>query len=208
MTKKTGSSEAGSLSERDEASRTKDMKKISVFFQGIGYNSDRPLLYYSRKLAVRHGYDTEDVRFGNIDKSVLKSLKDAPEVFDAAIRQAGEILDGLDLMRYEDIVFVSKSIGTVAAAAYAKKRGLKVRQVFFTPLEKTFSFTQDSNGIVFFGTGDPFISAGKVEELCRTNHLKYRIFEGANHSLETGDVAADISNLADVMKDVEMMFKP
>ena len=35
-----------------------EMKKIAVLFPGIGYNCDKPLLYYSRRLAQNAGYDS------------------------------------------------------------------------------------------------------------------------------------------------------
>ena len=31
--------------------------KLVVFFPGIGYHCDKPLLYYSRKLAQEYGYE-------------------------------------------------------------------------------------------------------------------------------------------------------
>lgn len=33
------------------------MKKIAVLFPGIGYTCDKPLLYYSAKLAAEKGYE-------------------------------------------------------------------------------------------------------------------------------------------------------
>ena len=30
-------------------------KKIAVVFPGVGYHADKPLLYYSRKLAAQYG---------------------------------------------------------------------------------------------------------------------------------------------------------
>ena len=37
---------------------TKESKmKLAVFFPGIGYHCDKPLLYYSRKLAQECGYE-------------------------------------------------------------------------------------------------------------------------------------------------------
>ena len=37
---------------------TKESKmKLAVFFPGIGYHCDKPLLYYSRKLAQEWGYE-------------------------------------------------------------------------------------------------------------------------------------------------------
>ena len=36
-------------------------KKICVVFPGIGYHTDKPLLYYSKKYMIAHGYDIVDV---------------------------------------------------------------------------------------------------------------------------------------------------
>ena len=37
------------------------MKKLAVFFPGIGYTVDKPLLYYSRKIAAEQGYAVEEL---------------------------------------------------------------------------------------------------------------------------------------------------
>ena len=46
------------------------MKKLAIFFPGIGYHADKPLLYYSRKLAGEAGYELialkYDYQAGNI----------------------------------------------------------------------------------------------------------------------------------------------
>ena len=49
------------------------MKKgrIAVIFQGIGYNADKPLLYYSKKIALERGYDVKVVEYSGIDKGSL-----------------------------------------------------------------------------------------------------------------------------------------
>ena len=31
-------------------------KKLAVFFPGTGYHKDKPLFYYSRKIAVKQGF--------------------------------------------------------------------------------------------------------------------------------------------------------
>ena len=179
------------------------MKKLAVVFQGIGYNSDKPLLYYSKKLAVKYGYDIVEVKFSNIDKSVLREKKNIPEEFGKAIKQTEDTLAGTDLSDYEEILFISKSIGTVAAAAFAAKIDMTVKQVYFTPLEKTFSYAEEGNGLVFFGNSDPFIEPERIEKMCKDLHLIYNLYDGANHSLETGDVAKDIRNMSEVMKITE-----
>ena len=39
------------------------MKKLAVFFPGMGYTHDKPLLYYSGKLAKEHGYKIVRVEY-------------------------------------------------------------------------------------------------------------------------------------------------
>ena len=46
-------------------------KKLAVIFPGIGYHTDKPLLYYSKKIARQHGYDIVELSFHDIDKDAL-----------------------------------------------------------------------------------------------------------------------------------------
>ena len=34
------------------------MQKIVLLFPGVGYHTDKPLLFYGRKLAQNYGYET------------------------------------------------------------------------------------------------------------------------------------------------------
>ena len=191
--------------------------KIAVIFPGIGYHSDKPLLYYSKKIARQHGYEIVEVRFNGLDKSVLPGAdrlsmpsaddhdarKKMMEAFGTATKEAEEQLAGIDFSGYGDVIFVSKSIGTVAASVFAAREHVPARQVYFTPLEQTFSLVEKGNGLVFFGTEDPFIDTSRIEELCREKDLSYRIFEKGNHSLETGDLQTDLKNMVDVIEESE-----
>ena len=49
------------------------MKKLAVFFPGIGYTADKPLLYYSRKLAAELDYE-EDGGVISIKRATIASL--------------------------------------------------------------------------------------------------------------------------------------
>ena len=192
-------------------------KKLAVIFPGIGYHSDKPLLYYSKKAVRQRGYDIAEVVFKGIDKSVLlgadklltSSRDDAEaekkklEAFETAFGEAKEQLAGIDFSMYGDVIFVSKSIGTVVASVYASRENVPARQVYFTPLEQTFSRVEEKNGLVFFGTKDPFINTARIEELCIEKNLTYRIFENCNHSLETGEPQTDLKNLTEVISECE-----
>ena len=65
------------------------MKKgrIAVIFQGIGYNADKPLLYYSKKIVLERGYDVKVVEYSGIDKNCLENKNKMLEAFDLAVRQ-------------------------------------------------------------------------------------------------------------------------
>lgn len=108
---------------------------------------------------------------------------------------------------YEDILFISKSVGTIVAACYEQKYQIKARSISFTPLEDTFSFAS-GQGIMFHGTADPWVKDSRViREGCEKIGQPLYITENANHSLETGDVATDLVNLAKIMGQVEEYIK-
>lgn len=179
------------------------MKKIAVFFPGIGYHTDKPLLYYGKKLASAYGYEIIEVPykgFGHVAKGSAGKRKDA---FRHAMKQAEEILSSVKWEEAEDILFISKSIGTVVAGAYAEEKGLKVRHVYYTPLPETFQTAQSGNGIAFHGTSDPWAGDSEIKEGCRKLQIPLTEISDANHSLETGDVRKDLQNLSYIMDRTE-----
>jgi phosphoglycolate phosphatase len=116
------------------------MRKIAVLFPGIGYTCDKPLLYYSAKLAAEKGYEIVRVPYGNFPPNVKGDAAKMYQCFVSAREQAEEILRGVDWAAYGDVVFFSKSVGTVMAMSYAAEHGIDARQVLFTPLVETFRF--------------------------------------------------------------------
>lgn len=179
------------------------MSKIAVIFQGIGYNVDRPLLYYSKKIATEHGYEVKDVTFNSVSKECFRNKQLMLESFQLAVTEAEKQLKGIDFDSYEDIIFVSKSIGTVAASVVAAKQNIPARQVYFTPLKQTFSLAKENNGLVFFGDKDPWIEIEDIRKLCNSKKLHFRVIENANHSLETGMVYDDVENINRIIMETE-----
>lgn len=189
------------------------MRKLAVIFPGIGYHADKPLLYYAKKIARQHDYEVVEIRFPEgcfqgIDKRALQDRKTMLQAFSIASEEAEKQLRAVDFSDREDIIFISKSIGTVAASVYAARNRIPVRQVYFTPLEQTFSLVSDDGfgaekGLVFFGLQDPFIQVDTIEKRCVDKKMNYRKIEGANHSLETGDLRTDLWNIADIIEETE-----
>ena len=177
--------------------------KTAVLFPGIGYHCDKPLLYYAGRLARQNGSE-EIVRVsytyngGNI-RGNARAMKDA---FDTLYAQAAEQLDKVPWERYEDILFISKSIGTGVAAAYAARHQLNVRHILYTPLKETYAFCPE-RGIAFIGTDDPWSDTALVGSLSREAGIPITIIRGGNHSLETGDVSRDLEVLRQVMEETK-----
>ena len=194
----------GTLIESDrESMRNYFMRKkrrIAVVFPGIGYHCDKPLLYNARKLARQCGYEEEiciqySCAMGNIKGDSQKM----EEAFKNLYHQAEEALSSMRWEEWDEILFVSKSIGTVIAAAYAKNHELDVKHVLYTPLSQTFLF-HPQNGIAFIGSKDPWSDSDNILDLCYAEHIPITLIAGANHSLETGESIRDIQILSDVME--------
>lgn len=174
------------------------MKKIACLFPGIGYTCDKPLLYYSRKLLESLGWEVVPVRYSGFPSGAKGDGGKMRLCAETALEQAEEQLRGTDWSGYDEILFVGKSIGTVVCAAYAKRRGLTCRQIFFTPVEDTFRYA-DRHAVAFHGTADPWADTETVRKRCAELGIPLHETGGANHSLETGDADADIGELRKVM---------
>lgn len=178
------------------------MKRIAVLFPGIGYNCDKPLLYYSRRLAQNAGYDIFPITY-SFKKSGLKGNPEKMrEAAGELMRQTEKALQGLRLKEYEDILFISKSLGTAIAARYAFEHDLNVRHILFTPLEQTFEYPVNIS-IAFSGTADLWADTERITKLCGESDIPLTVIDGANHSLETGDILKNIEILRDVLEQVQ-----
>lgn len=184
------------------------MSKIAVIFPGMGYTKDRPLLYYAGKIAVSCGYELRFVDFSGIpwSKEDLKDHKKFTGILEICLNRAKAVLSEIDVQAAESLLFISKSIGTVAASACANKMSLEVKQIYFTPLEAFAGFLEKGNGLVFYGKSDPFANEKMIAQICSENKLESHGVDAANHSLETKDLIADIDNLRQIMLRVEDML--
>ncbi len=183
------------------------MSKLAVLFPGLGYTCERPLLYYGGKLAAEAGFtERHIIRYEKIDKTGLQGNKEKMlDVYNSLYQSTKKDLSEINWNDYDEILFLSKSIGTAVAATIEKDllssdetKNLNIRQILFTPLEQTFIF-HPGNAIGFIGTNDPWCDSSEVIRLAKEQNIPMSIYEGANHSLETGDALKDIENLKDVM---------
>ena len=177
------------------------MKKIAVLFPGIGYHADKPLLYYSKKLVMNKGYKIADVKYGVLPSGVKGNPEKMLEAFRKALQYATEQLTAVKFNTYSEVLFISKSVGTAVAAAYAKQYNINARQIYYTPVAESFDAI-GQEGIVFHGTADPWADTELIKTECRKRNLPLYITENANHSMETGDVVNDLLIMKDIIENV------
>lgn len=179
------------------------MKRIAIIFPGLGYTADKPLLYYGLDVACAAGYDEyRKLSFAAQHNGSIRGNESAmKDAFDELYIQAEEQLSDIDWSQYDDIVFMSKSIGTIIASAYAMKHALNsVKHVLYTPLKYTYG-NNPQNAIAFIGSKDAWGDYKEVVALSEKANIPIKVYENCNHSLEIeDDVEGNICRLNDIMQ--------
>lgn len=184
------------------ASTDKTAPKLAVIFPGIGYTVDKPLLYYSIQLARHYGYQIKSVSYESLPGNIKGDSEKMKQAFDIAFKQTEQLLKDLDWSSYGEILFISKSIGTVIASAYISKYNLVAKSILFTPLTETFQFSL-SGAVAFHGTSDPWAKTASICTLAEQKEVPVFLIENANHSLETEDILNNLSILRTTMEHVK-----
>ena len=186
------------------------MSRLAVFFPGIGYTADRPLLHYSRRIAVDLGYEIRLLAYSGFPANVMGDRDKMTECCRIALAQAARLLSDVEWASYEDILFVGKSVGTSIAAWFAARSPVRerIRLVLYTPLEETFSLPT-ARAVVFTGTNDPWVGGAdsRIPSICKERDLPCVVIRGGNHSLETPDLQEDIRNLQWIIKETESFIR-
>ncbi len=166
--------------------------KTAIIFPGLGYHSDKPLLYFSKKLARESGYKIVETSYGGFPYGIKGNPEKMRMVFESALAQAEEILKDYDFTEVSDVLILSKSVGTVVAAAWQKKHSIPAKNIYFTPVEGTFEFMPDASGIAFHGTADSWVTTEIVTEGCKKLQIPLYLTEGAEHSMEVENNKKDL----------------
>ena len=186
--------------------------KLAIFFPGIGYHCDKPLHYYSRKLADEAGYKSiltleYSLAGSNITGNIRGDKEKMQQAFSYLYEQAAKQLSSVIWSDYNEILFVSKSIGTVIASAFAQHEKISCRQILYTPLCETYDF-HPQNAIAFLGTSDPWSDIEKVTDISGEQKIPLFLNPDANHSIETKDTLRNIKTLQDVMEETKRFLTP
>ena len=176
------------------------MKSLAIFFPGIGYTHDKPLMYYSNKLASEKGYEIRCINYFNLPDNVKGNLEKMKNALQISYEQACEQLSDINFSDYEEILIVGKSLGTVVAAKFNYEHCQKARLVLYTPVEATFRF-KINDAVAFIGDNDSWSNLDNVKKLSKEANIPLYIYKDANHSLEVnGDYKLNLQYLFDVIK--------
>ena len=85
----------------------KTYKNLAVIFPGIGYHTDKPLLYYGKKLAAAADCRILEVSYGGFAGKIKGNKKKMEEAFCSARDQTEKILQGTDFDGYDRILFIA-----------------------------------------------------------------------------------------------------
>jgi hypothetical protein len=177
---------------------------LVVLFPGKKYSCDLPLLYYASMVALKSNHDVLKLEYGyqsarididfnstNLDMIVEESL--------SAIKQVAH--------SYEELIFVSKSLGTLVAGKIAQELGNDtIEHVYLTPLDYTIPYIKISKGIVIYGTNDSVFSSESADIVNKLSDIKAYPIQGADHALELDRIQDSYDAMGQILLAYQEMF--
>lgn len=169
---------------------------LAVIMPGIGYTLDRPLMDYSKKLALELGYDVLSIEYGfqivrkdlNVEEDIQYVINESMDIFKAALNK-----------NYKQIVFISKSIGTIIHTSLCNEASnYEVKNIYLTPINETMKVGIKENSLVVSGTNDPLISKETIEEIRKIKGVNIVEVKHGDHSLNIQD---------NVLNSIQILYK-
>ncbi|MGG7162362.1 alpha/beta hydrolase [Clostridium ihumii] len=160
---------------------TPKSKSIVVIFPGSDGTCSDPILHYARKATLLSGCDVLSLEYG-----YYKANKTYEENFlKQIVFESKEVIKKCMDNSYENIFFISKSLGTVIAGEISKFIGYdKVDNLFLTPIIDTMQYMKNCKCDVIVGTNDKFFNKQYINEIEKYDLVNLYIIEDATHSLE------------------------
>lgn len=161
-------------------------KRLIVLFPGVNYGVDCPLLYYAGFQYEVRGYEKIKITSYEVDNP--GGTTDYEEYAKRAGRTVRKILQEVSFDKYEDIIFASKSIGTVIALSLEDGLQIKnVRHLLLTPIDLTLPLMEKNRryGCIVSGTKDKWVDHEKLRKICQEKELPLTEIVGVGHRLET-----------------------
>jgi predicted alpha/beta-hydrolase family hydrolase len=170
---------------------------IFVLFGGWRYNTDMPLLYYTRKIAFGLGADVLclDVPYSVDRRYAKQSDQERQRWYLSDVSAAFGVIT--DRNQYRRVTLVGKSLGTLATAHLLIEGALgeSTNLVWISPLLEMESVRSAIAGcsvpsLLVVGSLDESFSEANISEIRRNSSLQLMVIEHGDGDLEApGDVA-------------------
>lgn len=164
-------------------------QSLAVLFPGTGYTCGEPLMQKIARQFLEAGYQVVQLDFSAVPFHELAGLEEAAERVKPLVL---EQLKGIEPAACGEIVFVSKSLGTVCAGWLEKEWGVPARQLYLTPLPQTLDCIRETSRVagMVIGTQDRFMTAEALQAFCTGRGIPCLVAAGTGHNLKYADPAA------------------
>ena len=156
---------------------------IVVCFPGTGFTCKEALFERCIERYATRGYDLVKLDFSHIPFREIETMEEAVTIARRAVKRQ---LSGIDFADYADVVWISKSLGTILAALFEEEYDCVPRQLYLTPLPETLRLIRPESRVIalVLGTQDRFLTGEALAEFCEQRNTCYCIIDGVNHSLK------------------------
>lgn len=173
------------------------MSQAVVLFPGVRYSCDTPLLYYAGTVFTQRGYEKYEIAY----PSDMLSNQNLEQKARNAQADVLEQIRKMHLEKCEDVVFVSKSIGTVLAGWTASQLDYSVRHIYLTPLEPTLPYINPAKDMAVGAGTDPYLDAERLRSYCAEHRISLTMFPEVGHRLEDRqDIHRTLSILSEIVR--------
>lgn len=179
---------------------------LTIILPGQNYSNEKPLMYYSSKVALELGLDVFCIDYGF---QISHKDFDPDTELEIVIRESINILKKSLFKKYKKIIFVGKSLGTIVQNSLSEKfRDYEQVHIYITPVDKTFENMVKCPCLIITGTEDRKINSLNMKTIeKRDNAELIKIIDG-NHRLENLDALNSIKMLNAIMTALkEFMLK-
>lgn len=167
-------------------------RKLLIAFPGRGYTCETGLLAAGLRRAEAAGWAGLPLAYPGIDFGAYPNLSDSYDAVESVLRPQ---LAGLDWAAFREVVFLSKSLGTVMAARALRRwvpAGVAVRSLYLTPLADTLPLVRPDDAVLGMVSGevDRYIDWHTVRDFCAAHGFPFLLCPGVGHRLARPDDAA------------------
>lgn len=179
---------------------------LTIILPGQNYSNEKPLMYYSAKVALNLGLDVICIDYGF---QISHKDFDLDTEFEIVIRESEHILKKCLSKKYKKIIFIGKSLGTIIQNSLSEKfTEYEQVHVYLTPVDKTFENMLKCPCLIITGTEDRKINSLNMRTMEKRANTELIKIVGGDHRLEKLDVLNSIKMLITTMTALkEFMLK-